>query len=277
MTFKQLLNKTVMGTKKHSPAILTGVGVVGLGATAYLAYKSRKKVEAVVIDIEEARDRGVEINKMDVARDLTEVLYLPIVVGVVSVASIIASYRIQNNRIAILAGALATSQAQNIWFESRYRKQHGEEAYQRFITPVDETVTMEEGKNGKMKEKVEKVKQEVDKSIGQWYDESSEYVSDDHSYNMAYIDSVSEKLQTILFQRGSLLLNEVREAMGFERIRSGALLGWSSADIFNIDKIVTVMEDQHDGELKEQIWVSWSRPRYIHDEVEFNGRYSIHG
>lgn len=276
MTFKQFLNKSVMATKKHSPAILTGVGVVGLGATAYLAYKSRKKVEAVVIDIEEARDRGVEINKMDVARDLTEVLYLPIVVGAVSVASIIASYRIQNNRIAILAGALATSQAQNLWFESRYRKQHGEEAYQRFITPVDETVSMEEGKNGKMKEKVEKTKQEVDKSIGQWYDESSEYVSDDHSYNMAYIDSVSEKLQTILFQRGHLLLNEVREAMGFDRIRSGALLGWSSADIFNIDKIVTVMEDKHDGELKEQIWVSWSRPRYIHDEVEFNGRYSIH-
>lgn len=276
MKLKQFANKMVMKTKKHSPAILTGLGVVGLGATAYLAYKSRKKVEAVVVEIEEARDAGIEINKVEVARDIAEAIYLPVTVGALSVASIIMSYRIQNNRIAILASALATTQAQNLWFETKYRKQHGEEAYAKFMTPVDEEVHEEEGKNGKMKQTVTQVKTEVDQTIGQWYDESSEYVSDDHTYNMAMIESVTEKLQTILFQRGHLMLNEVRDALGFERIRAGALLGWSSGDIFNVDKIVTVMKDEADGELKEQIWVTWSRPRYIYDEVEFNGRYSIH-
>lgn len=277
MKIKQLLSKTGMKIKKNSPAILTGVGVIGLGATAYLAYKSRKKVEAVVVNIEEARDNGEEINKMEVVRDLTEALYLPITVGALSVTSIIMSYRIQNNRIAVLAGALATTQAQNLWFESKYRKQHGEEAYQKFITPIDEEIHEEEGKNGKPKQTVTQVKKEIDQTIGQWYDESSEYVSDDHTYNIAYIESVTEKLNTILFQRGHLMLNEVREAMGFERIRAGALLGWSSGDIFNVDKIVTVMKEEDSEELKEQIWVTWSRPRYIYDEIDFTGRYSIHG
>ena len=114
----------------------------------------------------------------------------------------------------------------------------------------------------------------MDKTIGQWYDESIEYVSDDHTYNMAYIDSVDEQLQTILFARGSLMLNEVREALGLERIRAGALLGWTTQDNFSLDKVVTMIEDE--GTLKEQIWVTWTRPRYVYDEVEFNGRYSVY-
>lgn len=274
---KQLLNKVVMNTKKNSPAILTGVGVVGLGATAYLAYKSRHKVEAVVLEIEEARENNAEINKVDVARDIAEAVYLPVAVGVVSVTAIVWSYRIQNNRIAVLASSLAAQQAHNLFMEKKYRKLHGDEAYSKFIMPTEtETITTVDEK-GKTKLTVNEVKKEVDRTIGQWYDESDEYVSDDHAYNLAMIDSLTEKLELVLFQRGHLLLNEVREILGFERIRNGALLGWSTGDVFNIEKVVTNMLDDESGELKEQIYVSWSRPRYVYEEVEFNGRYSING
>lgn len=273
--FKQLLNKTVMKTKKHSPAILTGLGVVGLGATAYLAYKSREKVEAVVLEIEEARDNELEINKVEVAKDIAEAIYLPVTVGALSVAAIVWSYKIQNNRIAVLASTVAAQQIQAKLFEDKYRKEHGDEAYQRFITPTERQETIEEGKNGKTKVTVNEIRKDIDKTFGQWYDESLEYVSDDHGYNMSYIDSITEKLELILFQRGTLLLNEVREALGFERIRNGALLGWTSGDIFNIDKVVTAMKDEGEDEIKEQIWVTWARPRYIYDEIEFNGRFAV--
>lgn len=277
MKFKQLLNKTTMVIKKNSPAILTGVGIVGLGATAYLAYKSRDKVEAIVEKIEEKREADIEIDKVEVAKDIAEAIYLPVAIGAVSVASIFMSYRIQNNRIAILAGALASQQAQNMYFEAKYRKQHGDEAYRKFVTPTEEVEEVTVDGKGKEKVTVKEIKSEVDKTIGQWYDESTEYASDDHVYNMAYIDSINERLQTILFQRGSLMLNEVREALGFERIRNGALLGWTTSDSFDIDKVVTMLGDEHMGEMKEQIYVTWTRPRYIYEEVEFNGRYSIHG
>lgn len=275
--FKQFVNKAVMSTKKNSPTILTTLGVIGLGATAYLAYKSRDKVEAVVLDIEESRDNEIEINKVEVARDIAEAVYLPVAVGALSVAAIVWSYKIQNNRIAVLATTLTAQQLQSKLFEEKYRKEHGEEAYKKFITPTERQETVEEGKNGKSKVIINEIRQDVDKTFGQWYDESSEYVSDDHTYNVAMIDSVAEKLELILFQRGSLLLNEVREALGFERIRQGAMLGWTTGDVFNIEKVVTAIQDPGDEEIKEQIWVTWARPRYIYEEVEFNGRYSING
>src|SRR5690606_28997522 len=98
MKIKQVFNKAGHTLKKHSPAIFTGVGIVGLGATAYLAYKSREKVEAVVLDIEEKRDNDEPINKMEVAKDLTEAIYLPVTVGVLSCASILMAHKIQNKR-----------------------------------------------------------------------------------------------------------------------------------------------------------------------------------
>lgn len=274
MKFKQLLNKSTMVLKKHSPAILTGVGVIGLGATAYLAYKSREKVEEVIVEIEDAREAGEEINKVEVAKGIAEAVYLPVLVGGASVAAILLSYRIQSKRVTALASALVAQQAHNAFFEKKYKDTHGEEEYSKFMAPTErEEVVTVDGK-GKNKVTSEEVRKELDKTIGQWYDESSEYLIDDHHYNIAYIDSVEQRLQTILFQRGHLLLNEVRDALGFERIRNGALLGWSSGDSFDIHKAVTAIQTNPDG-APLQIWVSWSRPRYIYDEVDFNGRYAI--
>lgn len=281
MSIKTVAVKVGRTVAKHSPAIFTGVGVVGLGATAYLAYKSRSKVEAVVERIEEDRDNNIEINKFEVAKDIAEAVYLPVTVGVLSVAAILMSHKIQRDRILTLSGALAAQQARNLYFENKYRKVHGEDEYKKFITPTEQQEVETTDKKGNTKMVVQEVKKEVDQTIGQWYDESSEYVSDDHTYNMAYIESVNDRMQTLLFQRGTLLLNEVREALGFERIRAGALLGWTTMDSFEIEKTVNNMRDLDEngletGDFKEHIYVTWSKPRYIYDDMEFNGRYSIY-
>jgi hypothetical protein len=276
MTIRTLLSKTGFALKKHAPAIFTTVGVIGLGTTAYLAYKSRDKVEAVIERIEDARAHDEPVNKVEVAKSLGEALYQPILVGAASVACILMAHKIQSNRIRFLMGALVTEQARNMYFQQKYRKEHGEEAYTKFVTPVDQVERVEIGKNGKEKLTVESVKKEIDLSIGQWYSDSEEYAADDHSYNISYIDSIEDKMATILFQRGHLLLNEVREALGFQRIRTGALLGWTTGDFFNIQKHVVNCGNVEDGETPEQIWVTWSNPKYIYDTVDFNGRYSIY-
>lgn len=275
MKIKALIAKTGLALKKHSPVILTTVGVIGLGATAYLAYKSRDKVEAVVERIEDARANEEEVDKVEVVRDLAEALYQPVVVGAASIGCILMAHRIQSNRIKFLMGVLVTEQARNIYFQQKYKKEHGEEAYAKFVTPVEHVEHVEVGKNGKEKITIESVKKDVEKSIGQWYSDSTEYASDDHEYNISYIDSINDKMATILFQRGHLLLNEVREALGFERIRTGALLGWTTGDFFNIQKHVVNCGDVEKGETLEQIWVTWSNPKYIYDTVEFNNRYAI--
>lgn len=276
MTFKQTVAKAGLSLKKHSPAIFTGVGVIGLGATAWLAYKSRNKVEAVVEEIERKNDLEIPVNKMEVAKDVAEAIYLPVTVGALSIASILFAHKIQSNRIKVLVGTLAVEQARNLYFEKKYKEKHGDEEYTKFVTPTDDIEEIEIDKKGKEKVTVKQVKKEIDKTIGQWYDESSEYVSDDHTYNMQYIDSVNTKLGNILFQRGHLTLNQVREELGFDRIRNGALLGWSISDSFDIEKTVMTLGDDELGMLKENIWVTWTRPRYIYDEVDLTGgRYSI--
>jgi hypothetical protein len=276
MSFKSVMFKAGMSLKKHSPAIFTGVGIVGLGATAYLAYKSRDKVEAVVDEIERKRDLDQPVDKLEVAKGLTEALYQPVAVGAASIACILLAQKIQNNRIKTLIGVVAVEQARNIYFEKKYKAQHGEEAYTKLMTPTDEVEHVEVDKKGKEKVTIQQVKKDIDKSIGQWYSDSSEYAADDHTYNVQMIDSVRERMQTLLFQRGSLLLNEVREALGFDRIKNGALLGWTTQDNFDIEKVVTMFGEEELGETPEQIWVTWSRPRYIYDDMEFNGRYSIY-
>lgn len=276
MKFKQTFAKLSTKVAKHSPAIFTGIGIVGLGATAYLAYQSRSKIEEIVVGLEEAREDEVVVSKVTIARDIAEAVYLPVTVGVISCASILMAHKIQNKRIAALAGALVAEQARNIYFESKYRKEHGEEAYAKFVTPTDTVSRTDVDSKGKEKITVTEVKKDIDHTIGQWYDESDEYASDDHTYNVQYIASVNERMQTLLFQRGSLLLNEVREALGFERIRNGALLGWTTMDSFEIERVVTMLGDEENGETKEQIWVTWSRPRYIYNDVDLNGgRYQI--
>ena len=276
MTFKQTLSKVNMGIKKNSPAIFTGLGIAGLATTAYLAYKSKDKVEAVVEEIERKRDLDQPIDKLEVAKGLTEALYQPVVVGAASVTCILLAQRIQNNRIKTLIGVVAVEQARNMYFEKKYEKQNGEGSYAKFMVPTEEIENVEIDKKGKEKITIQEVKKDIDHTIGQWYDESSEYASDDHTYNISYIDSVNDRMQLILFQRGTLLLNEVREALGFDRIRAGALLGWTSSDSFSIEKVITMLGNEDLGETPEQIWVTWSRPRYIYDDVEFNGRYSAY-
>jgi glycine cleavage system H lipoate-binding protein len=109
MSLKQTFNKVGMSLKKHSPAIFTGVGVVGLGVTAYLAYKSRDKVEKVVSEIERKREVGEEINKIEVAKGLAEAIYLPVAVGTLSVTSMLMAHKIQRDRIISLMGISSDS------------------------------------------------------------------------------------------------------------------------------------------------------------------------
>ena len=55
----RVIKKAEKLAAKHSPLALTVTGVIGLGATAYLAYKSAHKIEAITDDLEE-RQRTAE-------------------------------------------------------------------------------------------------------------------------------------------------------------------------------------------------------------------------
>lgn len=256
---------------KHSPTILTTAGVVGLGATAYFSYKSRDQVEAVVEKIEDQRANDIEPNKMEIARDLTQALALPISTGLLSVGLIFTSHQIQRNRIRVLAGVVASSAAENLYYRSKYRDEYGEDAYNDFYTTKEEEVQFTNEK-GEEETKVAKVKDDISNGLnGMWFDKSEEYAQDDNAYNKTYVQSVIEKLELIYFQRGFLLMNEALQEFGFEPTRQGAILGWSQSQISpNFEVIQHKIFNEDTGFEEPQLYVRWNMPASEYDTFDYS-------
>ena len=305
MDFKQKvvrgLNNVTHIVGKHSPLILTGVGVLGLGATAVFSYKAAKKVEVIVTDIEESNnaieernmlleasntralevseqdslnwlcENTVEMDRMEIAKRLLGATALPIVTGVTSIAAIILSYKIQTNRIGALAATLATATAEKVFYEKKFRKEFGDEKADHFYQPTEVTKTTVTDDEGNESTLVEDIKADTHTLHGVWFDRSTEYASDDHTYNIRFIRSKEENLSNKLFSAGWLRMNEVFDALGLPRTRAGELFGWSvgGEHTFFLEPEVTYIQDPITGEMNPQIYVKWNTPQYIYDEVEY--------
>lgn len=288
---------------KHSPIIFTAVGVVGVGATSVLAYKAKDKVSDIVEHIESSNNDAallleleaqlkdtenrmtdeqylmttetietlsvthVPYSRMDIAKDVASAIALPVFTGILSISAIILSYQIQNNRIGSLAAALATSATEQAVFRKRYEKKHGEDEYVDFMSTDVKEVTVTDSK-GKEKQQEEKVRNMADSLTQYWYDQSSEYVSDDHDYNMAFINARLVDLDMKLFTRGVLSLNQVLIALGLQPTKAGASVGWSS-NSFNIEPRIVNTFNELSGEHEKNILITMSQPTFIYDNEDY--------
>lgn len=103
INFKQIANNIVKTASKHSPEILTGLGIVGMGTTVIFAVKGT--VKATKIIEEEKHNRSEPMNKKEVVK-ATWKCYIPAAVtGVTSMACIIGASSINARRNAALAAA----------------------------------------------------------------------------------------------------------------------------------------------------------------------------
>lgn len=109
--FNQLLKTVKTVAVKHSPAILTGIGITGMITTAILAVKATPKALDIIADIKERHDQ--DIDRKAAAKDfIKEVtpLYIPAVVtGATSAACLIGANSIHSKRNAMLAAAYTIS------------------------------------------------------------------------------------------------------------------------------------------------------------------------
>lgn len=300
----QIFGKIGTGLTKHSPVIFTAIGVAGIGATAIASYKAKDKVEAIVdkteknnasrarleevyalindterrlsdsefdeLNIEkEAIEAEVEsYTKFDIAKDVAGAVALPVLLGASSIACIVLSYQIQNNRIGSLAAALATSATENAIFKKKYKSVHGEEAYTKFANTNRETVVYTDDK-GKEKEKEVDVKDLTNSLTEYWYDESEHYVSDDNEYNLSFINERLSHLDLSLFQRGVLSLNAALQALGFQPTKAGASVGWTSGN-FQAETRRIWVYNKETGVDEEQLLVVFSQPTFIYDKEDYS-------
>ena len=306
MKIKSLFAKTTKVIAKNAPLGLTVAGVLGLGATAYLSFKSAKRLEEITDDLEnkraikedkeametkihdegidslsdqdksyweEVKDHDVEVNRAVVIRNVAGAFAAPAITGTLSICAITLSYMLMNNRVKGLASALATASAESYYYHKKYENQYGQEEAKRFYTPTTETNQIVDDENGKQVKAVKKSEGTGD-LYGEWFDKSENYAADDHTYNKAFITSVEEKMSNKLFRKGYLVLNDLKDSLGFERDRSGAVVGWTAGDSWHLDVKTVMVANEETGEHEPQIYIHWPAPKYIYDNIEYEGRYS---
>lgn len=254
--FKKALAMSAYYSRKYLPAGLIVSGGVGLVATAYLAYKAAPEVEERLTEIEGRREAGEHISSLVAARMIAGPLWKPVLVGAGSIAAISGSYFIMNGRINGLS-KLARQQA---------------DALTKGMNPTTiKEVTNDEGEVAEIAVEVDAEKNDL---LGRWMHYSEEWTSDDITYMVTLIDNVESRMQDRLFERGYLTMNEVLDALGFERTAQGAMLGWTTADTFFLSKKLFNAYEEADGTAPTEIFVQWTPAHSVYDQVSFTGRYS---
>lgn len=252
----RLVGNASLKLKKHSPEILMVAGIAGTVASTVMACKATPKVNQILeenkktIDIihdgmENGHIEGHEYTKEDGKKDLTMIYaqmgvkiakeYAPaIVIGALSITSIVAGHRILKGRNLALAAAYA---AVDKGFKS-YRKnvvdRFGNEIDKelRYNIKAKEIETIEVDEKGK-----ETIKKEiVNIAEGNPLNDYSEFArvwdtgnpgwSKDPEYNLTYLRQQQNFLNDVLKTRGHLFLNEVYDLLGFPRTKKGQVFGW---------------------------------------------------
>lgn len=248
------VNKLGLNVKKHSPEILMVAGIVGTVASTVLACRATMKVNNIIEEkkktIEDIHncleDENVEYTEEDSKKDLTIIysqtgvklikLYAPaVMLGGLSIASIVAGHRILNKRnIAIAAAYTAVDKG-----FKKYRKnvveRFGEQVdkelrYNIKAKEVEKTITDKNGKEKKVKEIEYTIEDNPTKNISEYAKFFDEWTSTEHhkdpEYNLMFLRRQQDYANEVLKAKGHLFLNEVYDMLGIPRTKAGQVVGW---------------------------------------------------
>lgn len=253
---KAFLSKLKFGIKKNSPEILISFGVIGVVTSAVLACVATTKVKNVLEESkQEIKDIHTDDDMTDAAAEqhkkkaLTSVylrtaikfvkLYGPsVVLGGLSLASIITSNNILRKRNVALAAAYAAIDKGFKNYRANVVERFGEEVdrelrYGVKNQKVTEKTIDENGKEVKTKKDVKVSKLGVDgySDYARYFDNTCKEWSPDYEYNMMLLRAKETYANDLLRARGYLFLNDVYDELGIERSKAGQVVGW----IYNKD------------------------------------------
>lgn len=252
-------NKVVFETKKHSPEIFMGVGCVGMVGAAVLACHATTKIGTVkeqlkkdLDDIKEGRQLdedgslpdGTTYSEEDAKKDTAIVvfhagveyakLYAPaVILGALSLASIVTSHRIMAKRNAALTAAYTTVAGMFAKYRDNVKERFGAQVdkelrYGYKAEKVKKTVVDE--KTGEVTEKEETVESYgIDEysDYARVFDEGNSNWKNNDDYNLMFLGQVQNWANMRLKQRGYLFLNEVYDALGMRGSAEGQIVGWT--------------------------------------------------
>lgn len=239
------LNKAVLKTKKYSPEILVGAGIVGMVSAGVMACVSTLKLNSViedhksrldVVDMETKAEEEITKEKAKVYAKTglnLVALYGPsVALAGASIAAIVGSHNILSNRNAALAAAYATIDATLKDYRSRVVERFGSEIdkelrYNIKKQEVDELVTDENG-NEKVEKKMISIAEgpTYASDYARYYDEYCNGWTKDPEHNLMFLKRLQADFTDRLKAKGVVYLNEVYHALGIPETKAGHVVGW---------------------------------------------------
>ena len=249
----RLFNNTKNGVQKHSPEILAGVGVVGTVASAVMACKATLKLDDILDECKETRDKIKEVaenpryekdySPEDAKKDLTvnyaqtamkvAKLYAPaVILGSASLGCLLASNDILRKRNAALSAAYMTVDKSFKEYRNRVAERFGDEVekeirYDIKAQQIESTVTNEDGSETTIVEEVKAMNPNLYSDYAKFFDEASPNWQNDPEYNLMFLKAQQQYANDLLKSRGRLFLNEVYDMLGIDRTKAGQVVGWT--------------------------------------------------
>lgn len=246
------LSKTAGKVKQASPELLVIGGAIGVIAAAVGACCATRKIDTIVeehkADVEkihefEDNDNIPEYTHKDAQKDLTITyaktawkivkLYAPsVILGAASLGCMLASNQILRKRNASLAAAYAAVDGAFKKYRKAVIERFGEQVDKelRFNTKAQEVtkeIVDENGKKKKVKETIQVAQGDPDlSSYARCFDETNSHYKANPQNNRYFLQSMEKSFNDLLWARGYVFLNEVYEALGFEKTQAGQRVGW---------------------------------------------------
>ena len=247
------INKAGFQLKKHSPEIMVVAGVLGVVVSGVAACKATTKLSGIM---EEAKDNidnihyavehpeklseeyTVEDSKKDLALVYVQTgvklvkLYAPsVILGAVSITSILKSHDILRKRNVALAAAYATVDKGFKEYRGRVIERFGKELdkelkYNIKAKEIEETVVDEKGKEKTVKKTVQVIDPNVESEYARFFDDGCIGWEKDAEHNLYTLRCVQNYANDKLKSQGYLFLNDVYEMLGIPRTRAGQVVGW---------------------------------------------------
>lgn len=278
----QILVKTKLGIKKHSPEILVVTGI-GTGiVAAIIACKQTIKANDIIAvarenlqHIENAKELAanneVEYTEEDEQADretigkqitigMVKTYALPVGLGILSITCILAGHHILKKRNVALAAAYSALSTDFMNYRKRVVDKYGKDADFMLKNGLEKKIVANQvvdPETGEVRETKEEVLTYDGDKLSQYarvFDEvgSTQWTpSADH--NRAFLLMEQNYFNERIRTRGYIFLNEVYERLGFRPTKAGSVVGWvyQNADYEGIDFGIFTAHTQKAAEFLE--------------------------
>lgn len=246
----------LLQVQKHSPVILTTIGVAGMVTSAVLGARGHVKAQAVtaklhediqsIRDVEDALDderrlvlgdgstqviSKEEVLKMKVSAYTESTMHYAkaygpaITLGVASIVSIFVGHNILHKRNLALVAAYKTLEEGFAVYREKVREVIGEE---------EEVKVFQSSRLAHEERIAERGDTQVSRTVTSQYgsiysrlfDASNQNWEGDREYARMFLTAQQNFANDILNARGHLFLNEVYRSLGLPHTSEGALVGW---------------------------------------------------